>query len=155
MLPLIAVSISASPGFGLEFSNAAADMICPDWQYPHCGTSASIQARCAGWPLSFDRPSIVVTLFPSTAFRGITHERTAIPSTCTVQAPQSAMPHPYLVPVSDRWSRSTQRSGVSASASMFCVVPLTVRVTMCQAHLVIEGRLMLRDLADSEQLPFW
>src|SRR3984893_12369536 len=94
---------------------------------------------------------MVVTRFPSTAFSGSTHERTAAPSTCTVQAPQSAMPHPYLVPVSDRWSRSTQRSGVSASASMFCVAPLTVRVTMCQVHLVIERWLMLRDLVDFEQ----
>ena len=38
MLPSIAVSMSSSVGFGLLSSRAAADMSCPDWQYPHCGT---------------------------------------------------------------------------------------------------------------------
>ena len=30
---------------------------------------------------------------------GVSHERTGLPSMCTVQAPHSAMPQPYLVPV--------------------------------------------------------
>src|SRR5438094_8542315 len=48
MLPLRASSMSASVGLGFLESSAAADMICPDWQYPHCGTSSSIQAFCTG-----------------------------------------------------------------------------------------------------------
>ena len=35
MLPVIAVSMSASFGFAFFASSAAAAMICPDWQYPH------------------------------------------------------------------------------------------------------------------------
>src|SRR5215208_3169257 len=35
MSPAIASSISASVGCGLLASSAAADMIWPDWQYPH------------------------------------------------------------------------------------------------------------------------
>ena len=45
MLPAIASSMSASVGFGLAASSALADMIWPDWQYPHCGTSSASQAR--------------------------------------------------------------------------------------------------------------
>jgi hypothetical protein len=33
---------------------------------------------------------------------GKEHERTALPSICTVQAPQAAMPQPYFVPVRPR-----------------------------------------------------
>src|SRR3990170_406935 len=59
--PCIALSMSASVGFGLLASNAAADMICPAWQYPHCGTSTSNHAFCNGCDPSADKPSIVVT----------------------------------------------------------------------------------------------
>src|SRR5665213_1646514 len=99
MLPFIASSISLS--FGLEFfaSRAAADMICPDWQYPHCGTSTAIHARCTGWLLSGEIPSMVVIFFPATLDTGVTHERAAEPSTCTVHAPHSAMPQPNFVRV--------------------------------------------------------
>jgi hypothetical protein len=45
MLPAIASSMSESLGFGLLTNSALADMIWPDWQYPHCGTSSSSQAH--------------------------------------------------------------------------------------------------------------
>jgi hypothetical protein len=35
-------------GFGFFASNAAALMICPDWQYPHCGTCSLSHAFCTG-----------------------------------------------------------------------------------------------------------
>src|SRR3569833_653794 len=44
MLPAIAASISASEGLEFVASNAAADITCPLWQYPHCGTSRCTQA---------------------------------------------------------------------------------------------------------------
>src|SRR5215203_59712 len=59
---------------------------------------------------------------------GVTHERVAFPSTCTVQAPHSAMPQPNFVPVMPSTSRNTQRSGVSPSTSTVCICPLTLRV---------------------------
>ena len=37
-LPDMAASISSSVGFGVSRNNATALIICPDWQYPHCGT---------------------------------------------------------------------------------------------------------------------
>jgi hypothetical protein len=46
----------------------------------------------------------------------VTEDRVAAPSTWAVQAPQSAMPPPNLVPVPST-SRSTQKSGVSPSTS--------------------------------------
>src|ERR1700730_11400978 len=66
MFPLMASSISASVGLGFFASSAAADMICPDWQYPHCGTSSSIQAFCTGCDASTESPSIVVIFFSGT-----------------------------------------------------------------------------------------
>ena len=45
MLPDMAASISASLGLGFFSRSAAADMIWPDWQYPHCTTSTLSHAR--------------------------------------------------------------------------------------------------------------
>jgi hypothetical protein len=55
--------------------------------------------------------SMVVILRPTTADTGVVQARTGVPSTCTVQAPHSAWPQPYLVPVMCRVSRSAQSSG--------------------------------------------
>ena len=60
---------------------------------------------------------MVVMDMPSTADTGTVQVRTARPSTCTVQAPHAAMPHPNLVPVNPSVSRSTHSSGVSGSTS--------------------------------------
>jgi hypothetical protein len=51
----------------------------------------------------------------------VTQERVATPSTCTVQAPHSAMPQPNVGLVMPSTSRYTQRSGVSPSTSTLCV----------------------------------
>src|SRR6266700_103677 len=124
---VISLLISASVGFGFCLSSATAAMICPDWQYPHCGTSSSIQASWTGCVPSADSPSMVVTALPATADAGMLHERVAWPSIRTVQAPHWAMPQPYLVPVSFKESRSTHSNGVSGSTSAVCAIPLTIR----------------------------
>ncbi len=82
-------------------------------------------AACTALPTGPDSPSIDVTFFPATATSGVTQERVATPSTCTVHAPQSAAPQPNFVPVIWRWSRSTQRSGVSGAASTVTVLPFS------------------------------
>src|SRR5712671_8224080 len=73
---------------------------------------------------------MVVILLPTAAERGVEHDRAGAPFTCTVQAPHNAMPQPYLVPVMLRWSRRTQRRGVSGSASTDTPLPLTFRVVI-------------------------
>src|ERR1700675_1079109 len=73
---------------------------------------------------------MVVIALPSTARKGSTHERTAAPSKCTVQAPQSAMPQPNFVPVMPRWSRSTHNKGVSSAASVSMSRLLTLSLVM-------------------------
>ena len=55
-------------------------------------------------------------------------ERVATPSTCTVQAPQSAIPQPTFVPVMPSASRNTHKSGVSPSTSIVRLRPLTLIV---------------------------
>src|SRR5438105_866077 len=127
---VMAASMSASVGAGLTLSSAAAAMIIPDWQYPHCGTWCSIQACWTGCDRSAARPSIVVMALPCAAATGKEQERTGCPPTCTVQAPHAAIPQPYFVPVRPRSSRSTQSSGVSGSASTCTARLLTVKLIM-------------------------
>src|ERR1700674_1251949 len=73
---------------------------------------------------------MVTTCLPSIAETGVTHERVGSPFTCTVHAPQSAMPQPNLVPVRLSWSRSAQRRGVSGAARKSTGSPLTKNLAM-------------------------
>src|SRR5271165_1667927 len=61
--------------------------------------------------------SIVVTAALPTLSMVVIQERVGAPSKCTVQAPQSAIPQPNLVPVMPNTSRSTHSRGVSPSTS--------------------------------------
>src|SRR6202011_815170 len=129
MLPDIASSMSESVGCGLLASSAEADMIWPDWQYPHCTTSRSSQAFWILAPAAVAPiASIVVIADVPILSTGVMQERVATPSTCTVQAPHSAMPQPNLVPVMPSTSRNTHSSGVSPSTSTLWVLPLTLTV---------------------------
>jgi hypothetical protein len=70
----------------------------------------------------------MVTIFlPATAETGVTQERVGWPSTCTVHAPQAAIPQPNFVPVSPMTSRSAHNKGMSAGTSREWDLPLTVR----------------------------
>jgi hypothetical protein len=63
--------------------------------------------------------------FPPTCETGIEQERTADPSTCTVQAPHNPAPHPNFVPVIFKVSRKTQSSGVSGATLTLRSLPFT------------------------------
>src|SRR3984893_1082899 len=128
MLPLMKSSMSASVGLGFLDNRATASMIWPDWQYPHCGTSSAIQACWTGWLPSADRPSMVVIFFPATLEIGVIQERVISPLMCTVQAPQSGMPHPNFVPVMFNVSRRTQSSGLSGLTCSVSDFPLRMKV---------------------------
>jgi len=84
---------------------------------------------CSGWSLLADRPSMVVIDLPSTSDASVWHDRTALPSTCTVQAPHNPAPQPNLVPVIFRCSRITHKSGVSGAAAAVAALPLIVNAT--------------------------
>src|SRR5271167_4645259 len=88
------------------------------------------QAFCNGWLESDDRPSMVVTFLLATCESCVWHERAALPSIWTVQAPHSPAPQPNFVPVSLRCSRTIQSSGVSASASTLAGLLLIVKATV-------------------------
>src|SRR6266404_8444511 len=125
---VILASMSASVGLAKSIRQATTAMLCPDWQYPHCGTPSSIHARCTGWLLSEERPSMVRICAPSRAPIGTEHDRMAVPLICTVQAPHCAIPQPNFVPVKPITSRSTQRSGVSGSIPICRDAPLMLIV---------------------------
>src|SRR2546427_1404944 len=94
---------------------------------------------------------MVVICLPSAALTGITHERTALPSICTVHAPHIAMPQPYLVPVRPTCSRIAHSRGVLGSTLTSLAFPLIVRRAMapllreCSAknirYQALEGKL--------------
>src|SRR5256712_124115 len=63
---------------------------------------------------------------PAGALTGLTQERMAWPSSCTVHAPQSAIPQPNFVPVMPSTSRRTQSTGMSDGASISRFLPLIV-----------------------------
>src|SRR5579863_2222746 len=82
---------------------------------------------------------MVVTVLPATIATGTWHERTALPSRCTVQAPHMPAPQPYFVPVSLRCSRTTQSSGVSGPASTLAGLLLTVKVIAITHYRMRKG----------------
>src|SRR4029453_5500131 len=67
---------------------------------------------------------MVVTRAPAAAPTGYTQERTAAPFTCTVQAPQAAIPQPNFVPVMPASSRMAHNRGIWGSASSAVGFPL-------------------------------
>src|SRR5579883_1847200 len=71
---------------------------------------------------------MVVTFLPETEEIGVMHERVASPLTCTVHAPQRAIPQPNFVPVRLRVSRKTQSNGISGLTSTVSGFPLRVKV---------------------------
>src|SRR4051812_32741634 len=75
---------------------------------------------------------MVVTSRTPTDSSGVTQERTASPSRCTVQAPHSALPQPNLVPTSCISPRSTHSKGVSGSALTVEVLPLILIVVVME-----------------------
>ena len=66
---------------------------------------------------------MVSTSLFSTSLSGVWQERTALPSTITVQAPHRPLPQPYFVPVSSRSVRSTHSSVRSPSVSSVVGLP--------------------------------
>src|SRR5215475_5850665 len=88
MLPLISSFTSASSAPQGSLSNATADMIWPDVQYPHWYPSHATNAACMGCKLSgVPSPSMVVISSPSCITARLRHELTRLPFTCTVHAP--------------------------------------------------------------------
>src|SRR6266852_5178292 len=71
---------------------------------------------------------MVVTVLPETWDTWVWHEKARLPSIWTMQAPHRPVPHPYLVPVSLRPSRSTHNSGVAGGASVDAALPFTVKL---------------------------
>src|SRR5207245_4252786 len=89
-----------------------------DWSSDVCSSDLAPPAA---------RPSMVVTCLPTAALTGVTQERTALPSMCTVQAPHRAIPQPYLVPVRPTCSRIAHNRGVLGSTLTSLAFPLIVR----------------------------
>src|SRR6266567_7343387 len=127
MLPAITESMSSSEGLGLDESNDTACIICPGWQYPHCGTFTSAHAFCTTCGPLLEIDSMVVISSPSRVLIGLEHDRIAFPFCSTVQAPHKAMPQPNLVPVSPSMSRRYHSRGISRSPSKVWACPFTLK----------------------------
>ena len=75
-------------GLGVRSSSATADRIIPGTQYPHCMAPTATKASCTKCNfLPRLSPSTVMTDLPATLPSSVMHDRTALPSKRTVQAP--------------------------------------------------------------------
>src|SRR4030081_1973758 len=139
--------MSLSRGFGFFLSSAAAAMIWPDWQYPHCGTSSAAHAFCTGCELLAERPSMVTMRSPALMLpTGIEHDRRTSPLMCTQQAPHCATPQPYLVPVRPTCSRMTHSRGVSLSTWTSRILPLMLSFAMRHLLLLVRALTAILDV---------
>ena len=77
-------------------------------QVPQCGYCQSGQIMTA---------AALLAKTPKPTDAGVEHERTALPSRCTVQAPHCERPQPNFVPVRPMTSRITHSKGMSAGTS--------------------------------------
>src|SRR3954462_7623604 len=104
----------------------------PGVQKPHCSAWFSRNASCIGCSLSAlsARPSIVVTLPPSTWTARIVQDLIDLPSIWTTQAPHWLGSQPTWVPVRPRCSRRNWTSSVRASTFPEAGLPLTVIATL-------------------------
>jgi len=102
--PLIASRISASDGLALLHNKAAAAIIKPGAQKPHCMAWFPANAFCSRGSCSA-RPSSVVTTLPDTCTASMRQERTGWPSTNTLHVPQFPSPQEIDV-LSPKPSRS-------------------------------------------------
>src|SRR5512141_3216105 len=83
-----------------------------------------MKACCSGCSLPPGAsPSMVTISLPATRRSGVTHERTALPSTSTVHAPHSPSPQPCLAPVSCSAVRSVHSSVAPSSAATAAARP--------------------------------
>jgi len=67
-----------------------------------------------------------VIRFPATLDTGVTHDRVASPSTCTVHMPQTDMPQPYLVPLRLKDVADDPQKRHVRGASTVVALPFTV-----------------------------
>src|SRR6266508_6455178 len=79
---------------------------------------------------------MVVTFAPSICQTKTVHALTALPSTCTTQAPHWDVSQPTWVPVSRRFSRRNCTRRVRGSTSPVTALPFTVSATAVMAFLL-------------------
>src|SRR5262249_8084040 len=138
MLPLISSFTDASSGPQGYLSNATADMIWPDVQYPHWYPSQAKNAACRGCKLSgVPRPSMVVISSPSCITASVRHEFTRLPFTCTVHAPHCPWSQPFFVPVNWSRSRSISNSDARTSTVIACGVLFTVKLMVLSVTCIV------------------
>src|SRR5262245_51380709 len=82
---------------------------------------------------------MVVTFAPSICHTKTVHALTALPSTCTTQAPHWDVSQPTWVPVSRRCSRRYCTRRVRGSTSPVTALPFTVIATAVMAFLLKVG----------------
>ena len=107
-------------------------MIMPGVQKPHCRPWFSRNASCIGCSgaPSAASPSMVSTSAPSAITASVVQDFTALPFTCTTQAPHWEVSQPTWVPVRRRFSRRNWTSSVRGSTFAEWTVPFTVIETL-------------------------
>src|SRR4051812_28391228 len=135
MLPDSTSRTRSASQSGSSVSSACAVVMKPGVQKPHCNAWCLRKAFCNGVrSASLDRPSTVVILVPSACTARIRQERTASPSTSTVQAPQTPCSQPMWVPVRRSSWRRQSASVRRGSTFTLTGLPLTSNLVILPRH---------------------
>src|ERR1700722_10766446 len=122
--------VFSSSSLPLRRTMSTAGMIMPGVQKPHCRPWFSRKASCIGCSFSpVARLSMVRTSAPSAVSARMVQDFTALPFTCTTQAPHCEVSQPTCVPVNRRFSRRNCTSRVRGSTSALTGLPFTIILT--------------------------
>src|ERR1700759_4428217 len=80
---------------------------------------------------------MVLTSWPSAITASVVQDLTALPSTCTTQAPHCEVSQPTWVPVSLKFSRRNCTSSVRGSTLALTGLPFTIREILAISTLFI------------------
>src|ERR1051326_3005280 len=130
MLPDSTSRTRSASQSGSSESSACAVVIMPGVQKPHCNAWCLRKLFCSGVRSStLESPSTVTTLAPSACTASIRQERTAAPSTRTVQAPHTPCSQPIWVPGRRNLARTQSAQVRRGPTSSSTLLPLTSNLT--------------------------
>ena len=134
--PPSASSTSHLFGIGFFRSKACAATNMPGVQIPHCAAPWAKKLSCR-FEIMFSalRPSMLVTLAPSTWATVVKQLQIGSSSRSTLHAPQSPALHPIFVPESPISLRSTSLNRVLGKDWLITAFPFNVKQVMPSPHL--------------------
>jgi hypothetical protein len=119
------------------------------WAQGSGGTQNAVQSRRGN---SNGKDSIVRMSLSAAELIGVMHERIASLFSCTVPAPQRAIPQPNFVPVSCRMSRTYHKRGMLGSPSKVRSIPFTLSFVAHRGFLTYVATVVEVEVGDDGEI---